>query len=304
VTDFKFGLVHAPVTPFINGRVDFSGYGNVLDFHLAGGAEGLALPMHTGESVSLTVAEREALLEFAIKHVKGHVPVIANVSEAGTAIAASLASHAAKTGAAAVIATVPYYWTPPQHMLVEHFFAIGEAAKLPLFVLNSPAEMNEVEIASKSVVDLLKRLPNMAGLIDLSLDWQYMIEVITVARAVRPGFQLVSGTEYMISAAAVGATGLLSPLAGIAPKLIGKLYALCMAEKFTEARPAQEQAAILYRALRDTGVAGFKTGMRAMGRDCGPPRPPLAGLDEAGTKVLLAELSAAGTMNSEPRGWV
>jgi 4-hydroxy-tetrahydrodipicolinate synthase len=303
VSDFKFGLVHAPVTPFVNGRVDFAGYGNVLDFHLAGGAEGLALPMHAGESVSLTVAEREALLEFAVEHVKGRVPVIANVSEAGTAIAASLASHAAKAGAAAIIATVPYYWTPPQHMLVEHFATIGAAAKLPLFVLNSPAEMNEVEIASKSVVDLLKRLPHMAGLIDLSLDWQYMIEVITVARAVRPDFQLVSGTEYMISAAAVGATGVLSPLAGIAPKLIGNLYALCMAEKFTEARPAQEQAAILYRALRDTGVAGFKTGMRAMGRDCGAPRAPLKGLDEAGTRVLLTELSAAGTVNSEPRGW-
>ncbi len=304
MTDFKFGLVHAPITPFVNGRVDFAGYGNVLDFHLAGGAQGLALPMHAGESVSLTVAERQALLAFALEHVKGRVPVIANVSEAGTAIAAALARHAAKAGAAAVIATVPYYWTPPQHMLVEHFLAIGEAAQLPLFVLNSPAEMNEVEIASKSVADLLKRLPNMAGLIDLSLDWQYMIEVITVARAVRPDFQLVSGTEYMISAAAVGATGLVSPLAGIAPNLIGNLYALCMAEKFTEARPAQEQAAILYRALRDTGVAGFKTSMRAMGRDCGAPRPPLASLDESDTKALLVQLSAAGTMNSEPRGWV
>ena len=57
----------------------------------------------------------------------------------------------------------------------------------------------------------------------LSLDWQYMIEVITVARAARPDFQLVSGTEYMISAAAIGATGLLSPLAGVAPKLVGNL---------------------------------------------------------------------------------
>jgi 4-hydroxy-tetrahydrodipicolinate synthase len=304
VSDFKFGLVHAPVTPFVNGRVDPAGYGNVLDFHIASGAQGLALPMHAGESVSLTVAEREALLEFAVEHVGGRVPIIANASEAGTSIATSLASHAGKSGAAAVIATVPYYWTPPQHMLVEHFMAIGKAAKLPLFVLNSPAEMNEVEIASKSVVDLLERLPNMAGLIDLSLDWQYMIEVITVARAARPDFQLVSGTEYMISAAAIGATGLLSPLASIAPQLMSKLYALCIAEKFAEARPAQEQAAFIYRALRDSGVAGFKSGMRAMGRDCGTPRAPLAALTEADSKVLLAELTAAGTMNSEPRGWL
>jgi 4-hydroxy-tetrahydrodipicolinate synthase len=303
VTAFKFSLVHAPVTPFANGQIDFAGYGNVLDFHLRSGAEGLALPMHAGESVSLTVGEREPLLDFAINHVKGRIPVIANVSEAGTEIAASLASHAAKAGAAAIIATVPYYWTPPQSMLVEHFVAIGEAAKIPLFLLNSPSEMNEVAISSTSVTDLLRRLPNMAGLIDMSLDWQYMIEVITVARAVRPDFQLVSGNEYMISAAAIGATGLLSPLAAIAPNLIGTLYALCMAEKFTEARPAQEQAAILYRALHDAGAGGLKTGLRAMGRDCGTPRPPLTSPNEADTKVLLAQLAAAGAINSEPRGW-
>ena len=303
MTAFKLTLTHTPVTPFASGRVDLAGYGKVLDFHLRSGAESLALPMHAGESVSLTVGEREALLEFAIGHVKGRVPVIANVSEAGTEIAASLASHAAKAGAAAVIASVPYYWTPPQSMLVEHFIAIGEAAKIPLFLLNSPGEMNEVGIASTSVTDLLRRLPNMAGLIDMSLDWQYMIEVITVARAVRPDFQLVSGNEYMISAAAIGATGLLSPLAAIAPKLIGNLYALCMAEKFTEARPAQEQAAILYRALHDSGVGGLKTSLQAMGRDCGIPRPPLTSPSEADTKVLLAGLAATSVMNSEPRGW-
>ena len=95
-----------------------------------------------------------------------------------------------------------------------------------------------------------------------------------------------------------------TPLACIAPKLIGNLYALSMAEKFAEARPAQEQAAILYRAVRDAGAAGFKSGMRAMGRDCGGPRPPLAALDDAATKMLLAELTASGTMKSEPHGWI
>ena len=48
--------MHAPVTPFANGQVDLAGYGKVLDFHLRSGAEGLALPMHAGESVSLTVS--------------------------------------------------------------------------------------------------------------------------------------------------------------------------------------------------------------------------------------------------------
>ena len=85
---------------------------------------------------SLTADERKALPAFAVKHVDGRVPVIVNVSEAGTALAVSLAAHARQAGASAVIASVPYYWTPPQSMLVEHFAAIATAGQVPFFVYN------------------------------------------------------------------------------------------------------------------------------------------------------------------------
>ena len=303
MTAFKFGLVHAPLTPFSESGVDYERYGRLLDFHMRHGAEGLALPMHAGESVSLTAEERQALVEFAISHVGGRVPVIVNVSEAGTAIAVSLAAHAKQVGASAVIAAVPYYWTPPQSMLVEHFAAIGEAGVLPFFVFNSPSEMSEVEIGSPAVVNLLDRLPNFAGLIDSSLDWQYMIEVVTVARAARPDFQFVSGTEYMISAGAIGATGLLSPLASISPRLVRELYNICRRESYKEAYGLQEDAAILFRALRDVGVPGLKAAARSFGRDCGNPRPPLPALDAATAKTLVEQLALVHSMKVEPRGW-
>jgi dihydrodipicolinate synthase/N-acetylneuraminate lyase len=303
VTAFQFGLVHAPLTPFADSGVDYDRYGALLDFHARHGAEGLALPVHAGESVSLTVEERKTLAEFAIGHVGGRLPVVVNVSDAGTGIAADLAAHAKAAGAAAIMAAVPYYWTPPQSMLVEHFAAIGAAGALPFFVLNSPGEMSEVEVKSASVTDLLHRLPNLAGLIDTSLDWQYMIEVVTVARAVRPDFQFVSGTEYMISAGAIGATGLLSPLAGISPRLVGELYRICRGEAYRDGYDLQQDAAILFRVFRDTGVSGLKAAARALGRDCGNPRPPLPTLDAAATQALLTQLAAVAGMKGEPRGW-
>jgi dihydrodipicolinate synthase/N-acetylneuraminate lyase len=170
-----------------------------------------------------------------------------------------------------------------------------------LFVLNSPAEFSDVEFASKSVVDLLGKLSQFAGLIDLSLDWQYMIEVVTVARAARPDFQLVSGNEYMISASAIGATGMLAPLASVSPRLVRELYDLCRAEKYNDARTQQEEVAVLFRLFRDTGVPGLKAAANAMGRNCGDPRPPLLAL--ADTKTLAAELAAVAGIEAEPRGW-
>lgn len=303
MTAFTFGLVHAPLTPFSNGTIDYDIYGKLIDFHLQHGAQGLAIPTHTGESVSLTVDERQALLEYVIKHVDGRAPVIANVSEAGTSIAASLAAHARQAGAAALIASVPYYWKPPQSMLVEHFAIIGVSGALPLFVYNSPDEMGEMEVTSKSVVELLGRLPNFAGLIDSSLDWQYMIEVISLARAVKPDFQLVSGTEYMISARAIGATGVLSPLSNIAPRLVHELYDFCRVENYHDARSKQTELATLQRLLRQIGIPGLKAAASILGRDCGVPRPPLSALADAECRALAANLSAISVINSETRGW-
>jgi 4-hydroxy-tetrahydrodipicolinate synthase len=157
------------------------------------------------------------------------------------------------------------------------------------------------EFASRSVVDLIGRLPALSGLIDTSLDWQYMIEVITVARAKKPNFQFISGTEYMISAAAIGATGLLSPLASVAPVLVRDLYRTCRSESYAAARPLQEDAAILFRLLRETGVPGFKAATAMLGRQCGEPRPPLAPWRDC--EALYRSLSAAKSFQAEPRGW-
>ena len=304
MANFKAGLVHTPVTPFTRDhKVDYSLYEKVIEFHLRNGADTLALPMHAGESVSLSDEERKALLDFAIAKVKGRVPVIAHVSQSGTSMAAALARHAEQAGAAAIVSAVPYYWTPPPAMLVEHFVQIGSAVKLPFFAYNSPEEMGGVKVTSDIALKLVERLPNFAGVVDSSLDWQFMIEVITVARKARPSFQLLSGTEYMISAGAIGCSGVFAPLAGIAPKTVRQLYEICATEKYGDARKAQEAIAALRQAVKKDGVAGLKGAMRSMGRDCGTVRPPLRAVGEVEYGRMSEALAAIGALRQEPRGW-
>jgi 4-hydroxy-tetrahydrodipicolinate synthase len=113
----------------------------------------------------------------------------------------------------------------------------------------------------------------------------------------------VSGTEYMISARAIGATGLLSPLSNIAPRLVHELYDFCRTENYQDAQGKQTELAALHRLLRQTGVPGLKAAVRVMGRDCGVPRPPLAALADAECRALAENLSAIKGINSEPRGW-
>src|SRR5262245_16764864 len=248
MTALRLGLVHTPVMPFGRDRkIDFDLFGKLIDFHQRHGAEALAVPMHAAESVSLQEAEKHAVVEFAVKRAK--VPVVAHVSDAGSALAAALARHAQGAGAAAIAATTPYYWTPPPAMVLEHFALIGGAVKIPFFVHNAPDDMGGSKVTAELMVKLIGRLENFAGLVDQSLDWQFLIELMTLATKQRPDFQLLTGTELMVSAAAIGATGMFAPLAGIAPNLIGRLYDSCRGGKLFDCRGAPEHLAPLRPAL-------------------------------------------------------
>jgi 4-hydroxy-tetrahydrodipicolinate synthase len=300
MSEFAPGLVHTPVTPFTrDNRIDYDTFGKLIEFHIGHGSDSLALPMHIGESVSLTDEEQGALLAFAIKQVNGRKPVIAHASDAGSAIAADRARHAQGLGAAAIVATTPYYWTPPPHMIIEHFVAIGSAVSIPFFVYNSPEEMPGTKITAELCLKLIDRLPNFVGVVDLSLDWQFMIELVTYAKRKRPGFALIAGTEHMVSAAATGATGLFSPIAGVAPRLVRKLYDSCRQDQLVDARSAQEAVAALRQHLKSSGH--LKTAIRTMGRDCGVPRPPLQAPDAEATRTLAATLDPI--LRDEPRGF-
>src|SRR5262249_22816758 len=161
---FEPGLVHTPVTPFTrDNRIDYDTLAKLIEFHLRSGADSLALPMHIGESVSLSDDEQRALLAFAIKQVNGRKPIIAHASDAGSAIAADRARHAQGLGAAAIVTTTPYYWTPPPNMIIEHFAAVGSAVSIPFFVYNSPEEMPGTKITADLLPKLIHPPPQLRG---------------------------------------------------------------------------------------------------------------------------------------------
>jgi 4-hydroxy-tetrahydrodipicolinate synthase len=298
------GLLHTPVTIFTReNAVDWQLYGKLIDFHLKYGAEGFALPMHVGESVSLPDEEQRKLVAFVVNRVGGKVPVIAHVSDSGTAIAAARAQHAEQAGAAGVIVTTPYYWTPPANMLLEHVDAVCKATKLPVFVWHAPDDMAGPKITTDIVLKLIDKRPNFAGVVDSSNDWQWQINVLSNARRVRPDFQLLCGTEYMISAGANGATGMISALAGVAPVLVKRLYDICRKEQYFEARKAQEATAVLYQTLKRHGFGALKAAHSMMGREVGEPRPPMEGLKEEARGRFAADLERLDVLRAEPREW-
>lgn len=301
---FKPGLVHCPVTPFkADQSIDYDLYAKVLEFHLRNGADALAVPMQQAEDVSLTDVELRKLLEFAIKHVHGRVPVIAHVSDPGTAIAVSRARHAEEAGAAAIASHPPYFWHPKPAMVVEHLVQIGSATRLPFFICTPVVEDAGTHLTAEIVLDVLKRLDNVAGLVDASMRFVFMVETISLGREIRPDFQLLAGTDFMVPNGVVGGSGAFSPLSSVAPKLARQIYEHCSKQEFMQARKLQEDMAELHHLVKKGGRAGLKTAMRAMGRACGEPRLPGLSLGEPEMGQLAARVAACPYLSAEPRGW-
>ena len=305
MTVFKAGLVHAPVTPFKRDlSVDYDTYAKLIEFHLRNGAEALALPMPEGEDLSLTDAEQRKLIEFAIGQVKGRVPVIAHTSDAGTTIAVERAKFAEKAGAAAIVTHPPYFWHPRPAMVVEHIVAVGKAVKLPVFVCTPPVENVGTHLTADMFMQIVDRLPTLRGVVDAEMDFVFMEEIMANRKARKADYDLISGADYMVSPAACGGRGAFSSLAAIAPKLVKQVYDLCGKQDFIEARKGQESLAVLRQLVKQPRLeTGLKAALRAMGRDCGEPRPPSKPMGEVEHGRVAEALAAMPALRAEPRGW-
>jgi dihydrodipicolinate synthase/N-acetylneuraminate lyase len=85
--------------------------------------------------------------------------------------------------------------------------------------------------------------------------------------------------------------------------LARRLYDACREEKYFEARQTQNKIADLYQLVKGAGFPGLKSAMRAMGRDCGDPRPPHDVLREVDHGRLAERVAAMSALRAEPRGW-
>jgi len=298
------GVIGAPVTPMTAGHaVDLDMTERTCDFLIAHGVHGLALPLHTGESLNLTTAERRSLVECAVRASGGRVPVYAHVSLPGTDQVIELAQHAEKAGAAAVIVVTPYHWRPPRPALLAHFTAVARAIDIGMIAYNFPGRLG-VGLDAALLADLIGQCPNFAGVKDASYDMQSFTEACARTSALRPGFAMLTGVEYLLTSMPAGGAGCFSPAAAIAPGLVMSLYAACRDGDTGRARPLQYRASALWHLLRETGYpASVKAAMALFGRPAGGVRLPLLDLDPASSARLRAGLADLGLLESEPHGW-
>jgi len=297
------GVAATPVTPFTaDDRVDWPTFERLVDFLIEQGAQLLAVPLHIGESLNLSLEERKTLAEAAVKTAAGRVPVIINVGLPATGHVVELARHAERAGADAVIAIAPYHWAPPREGLLAHFSAIASAVGINVLAYNFPRKIG-VTLTTDFLVELIERFGHFAGLKDASYDMQYFTEACRVTRAARPEFAIFTGVEYLLPSMVVGGAGSFSACGAIAPGLVRSLYEACAGGSLERAQALQYTLSQLWQVLSAGYPASIKAAMALMGRPAGQPRLPITPLGEDQVARLRTKLEQLGVLEREPFGW-
>lgn len=297
------GIVGTPVTPFTaDNRVDGPTVQRLVDFLIRHGAHAIGLPMHIGENISMSTAERRELVRLAVEAAGGRVPLFANTSLSGTDEVVALSRDAQAAGAKGLVVIAPYHWQPARAPLLDHFATVAGAVDIALIAYNFPERMG-VTLTPDLLVELIERCPNFVGIKDASFHMEYFTEVCRQTAEARPGFAVFTGVEYFLPGMAVGGAGAFSACGGVAPRLVKAVYEACAAGDYERARPLQHKLSHLFTLIKVNYPAGIKAAMEILGRPAGRTRKPIPPLEADLAKRMRAELEKMGILAEEPHGW-
>ena len=147
-------VITAAVTPFrADGAVDLERFCELATFLVENGSDGIVVCGTTGESPTLSDAEKLDLFRTAVDAVGDRATVIAGTGTYDTAHSAALTREATALGVDGILVVTPYYNKPPQRAIVRHFEEIAGATHLPIVVYNIPSRV-VVNIESATIARL------------------------------------------------------------------------------------------------------------------------------------------------------
>lgn len=280
------------ITPFdeTGEKVDLRAMADLVDWQIREGIHGLIPLGSTGEFLSLSDEEAEAVAATTIAAAKGRVPVLIGTGAEDTRECVRLSRRAERLGADGVMIIPPFYSTPTEDELFAHYRRVGESIGIPIMIYNNPATAN-VDMRPETV-RRLSAIDNVRYIKESTLEVTRVRDIIELCGDRMTVFAGILGYESFW----LGAEGWVAVCSNLLPRDSARLF-----ELVADARDQQAALALYKRILpivRWVGghryVAATKAGFAAMGRPVGQPRPPRLPLPPAEVEALRKDMRALG----------
>ena len=290
------GLISAPFTPMNeDGSVNVGKIKDFADYVIASKCvDGVFICGTTGESASLTTAERKTIAEEWMKHSGNKLKIIVHVGGTSMFQSVELARHAQEIGTYAIGSIAPFFFKPDNvEDLVQYFKPIAAGAdKLPFYYYNMPS----ISGVSLSVPEFLIRgkevIPTLRG---VKFTHNNLMEMQQCVQLNNGEFDILHGfDEILITGLSIGVQGAVGSTYNYVPYIYKGIMKAMTENDLAEARRLQyESVKILDVVIRHGGgVRGGKAVMKLAGVDRGQCRLPISPVNDEELEEIRQELQS------------
>jgi 4-hydroxy-tetrahydrodipicolinate synthase len=214
------GSIPPLITPFRGGEVDYEAYARLVEFQISRGSHGVLVNGTTAEPSTLSVAERNRLVDVAMEVAGGTIPVVAATGSQSLAETRALTAHAVKAGVNALLVVTPYYIRPPQRGLVEYYLALSATHETPWMIYHIPGR-TAVSVTLDTLQEIRDRSSTFVGMKHAVNDLGFVSECLD---ALGTDFKVFVGLEELsFPMMAVGACGLMNAVGNLRPDVLARL---------------------------------------------------------------------------------
>ena len=285
------GLSVALTTPLRQGEVDYDALRAQVDFQIAAGTNCLCPVGTTGESPTLSHDEHERVIAAVVEFAAGRAKVMPGTGSNSTREALRLTGWAAKAGADAALVVAPYYNKPTQEGLYRHYKTIADAVDLPLVIYNIPSRTS-VNILPATIA----RLSSIRNIVAIKEGAGSLGQVSEIIQACGDRITVLAGDDALtLPMMAVGAQGVITVTANIAPADMAALVDAFAAGKLDQAKALHYKLYPLFTALfYETNPIPVKEALGMMGKIQPELRLPLCPMSVENREKLAGALKDYG----------
>jgi 4-hydroxy-tetrahydrodipicolinate synthase len=274
----------AIITPMDGKKnINFDKLKELIEFQIKNHTDAIIVCGTTGESSTLSFAEKKELIKFTVDTVDKRIPVIAGTGCNDTKKSCELSKCAEKLGVDALLVVTPYYNKCSQRGLFMHFKEIANSVTIPIILYNIPGRTN-VNIDVPTLIEL-SSISNICGIKEASTDISRISSIISKLPS---DFFIYSGNDdQTFTTLALGGDGVISVAANIIPYQIHDLCEKLLKGDINKAKKIHyKYLSLMTKLFIDVNPIPIKEAMNILGFDVGTTRLPLCTMSNDNIEIL------------------
>ncbi len=287
------GTGTAIITPFKDdNEVDYEALAKLIEFLITGGINYIVTLGTTGETPTLSDAEKQEIIKFTSNQINKRIPMVVGIGGNGTKKVQEEMQQYNLYDAVAILSASPYYNKPSQQGLYEHYKALAETAPLPIILYNVPGRTGK-NMEAETTIKLANKVENIAGIKEAANN---INQCLRIMHNVPDNFLILSGDDDLaFTQIASGFDGVISVAANCFPQEFSQMVQDALAGNikaaFTINKKLYPAYELLFAENNPAGVKAFLTEMNIIKNNLRLPVTPLSEGYHQKVKSFLKEMN-------------